>query len=48
MVLTKDELVGSLKNEVRIVLHLASKLDYRPSATQRGTLELPRNFGGRL
>jgi hypothetical protein len=40
MVLTKPELIGSLKNEVRILLHLASKidrtrLDYRPTeATQ--------------
>ena len=45
MVLTKDELVGSLKHEVRILLHLASKvdpakLDYRPTAKQRSTLEL--------
>lgn len=45
MVLTKDELIGTLKNEVRILLHLARKvdssiLDYRPSPTQRSTLEL--------
>jgi hypothetical protein len=45
MVLTKEELVGSLQNEVRILLHLASKidrnkLDYRPSPKQRTTLEL--------
>jgi hypothetical protein len=45
MVMSKDELIGSLKNEVRILLHLASKvdrakLDYRPTATQRSTLEL--------
>jgi hypothetical protein len=45
MVLTKTELVDSLKDEVRILLHLASKvdrakLDYRPSAKQRSTLEL--------
>jgi hypothetical protein len=45
MVLTKDELIGSLKDEIRIVLHLVSKvdpqrLDYRPSAKQRSTLEL--------
>ena len=45
MVLTKDELIGSLKDEVRILLHLASKvdpqrLDYRPAAKQRSTLEL--------
>ena len=45
MVLTKDELIAALKNEVRILLHLASKVDpsqvdYRPSANQRSTLEL--------
>jgi hypothetical protein len=45
MVLTKPELIASLKNEVRILLHLASKidpskLDYRPSPKQRSTLEL--------
>jgi len=45
MVLTKDELIGSLKQEIRILLHLASKvdpakLDYRPTAKQRSTLEL--------
>jgi hypothetical protein len=45
MVLAKPELIGSLQNEVRILLHLASKvdrekLDYRPTAKQRSTLEL--------
>ena len=45
MVLTKDELISTLRNEVRILVHLAgkvdkSKLDYRPTATQRSTLEL--------
>jgi hypothetical protein len=45
MVLTKEELIASLQNEVRILLHLAgkidrSKLDYRPTAKQRSTLEL--------
>jgi hypothetical protein len=45
MVLTKDELINSLKGEVRILLHLASKvdpakLDYRPTAKQRNMLEL--------
>jgi hypothetical protein len=45
MVLTKPELIGSLQNEVRILLHLASKidrgrLDYRPTPKQRSTLEL--------
>ena len=45
MVLTKDELIASLQNEVRILVHLAgkvdkSKIDYRPSPKQRSTLEL--------
>src|SRR5215510_3739439 len=45
MVLSKDELKGMLQNEVRILLHLAgkvdrNKLDYRPTAKQRSTLEL--------
>ena len=45
MVLTKPELIGALQNEVRILLHLAgkidrAKLDYRPSPKQRSTLEL--------
>ena len=45
MVLSKNELVASLQNEVRILLHLASKvdpakLDYRPTAKQRSLLEL--------
>ena len=45
MVLTKPELVASLQNEVRILLHLASKidraqLDYRPAPKQRSTMEL--------
>jgi len=45
MVLNKSELIASLQNEVRILLHLASKiepamLDYRPSPKQRSTLEL--------
>src|ERR1041384_306999 len=47
MVLTKAELIASLQNEVRILLHLASKidraqLDYRPTPKQRSTLELLR------
>ena len=47
MVLTKEELIGSLQNEVRILLHLASKidrkqLDYRPSPKQRSIIELLR------
>jgi hypothetical protein len=45
MVLNKQELVSSLKEEVRILLHLIgkidqSKLDYRPTPKQRSTLEL--------
>jgi hypothetical protein len=45
MVLTKEELIASLKNEVRIFVHLLgkvekSKLDYRPTPKQRSTLEL--------
>jgi hypothetical protein len=45
MVLTKEELIASLQHEVRILVHLAgkvdkSKLDYRPTPKQRSTLEL--------
>jgi hypothetical protein len=45
MVLTKDELIRSLQHEVRILLHLAGKieptmLDYRPTPQQRSTLDL--------
>src|SRR4030095_10780265 len=44
MVLTKEELIGSLQNEVRILAHLASKidrnkLDYRPTPKPRSTME---------
>jgi hypothetical protein len=47
MVLTKEELITSLQNEVRILLHLAGKidrnqLDYRPGPKQRSTIELLR------
>ena len=47
MVLTKEELISSLQNEIRILLHLASKvdrnqLDYRPTPKQRSTIELLR------
>jgi hypothetical protein len=47
MVLAKADLVASLQNEVRILLHLAGKidrarLDYRPTPKQRSTLELIR------
>ena len=45
MVLTKSELIASLQNEVRILLHLGSKidrgmLDYRPTPKQRSVIEL--------
>jgi hypothetical protein len=45
MVLTKSELIASLQNEVRILLHLATKVepemrDYRPTPKQRSGLEL--------
>jgi len=45
MVMAKPELVSALQNEVRILLHLASKidrakLDYRPTPKQRSTIEL--------
>jgi hypothetical protein len=47
MVLSKAELIGLLQHEVKILLHLAtkidrSKLDYRPTPKQRSTLELLR------
>ncbi len=47
MVLTKEELIASLRHEVRILTHLAgkvdkSKLEYRPTPKQRSTLELLR------
>jgi hypothetical protein len=47
MVLTKSELIESLDHEVRILLHLSSKidrsmLDYRPTPKQRSTIELLR------
>ena len=45
MVLTKPELIAALQDEVRILLHLTSKidpakLDYRPTPKQRSTVEL--------
>lgn len=45
MVLTKAELIESLQHEVRILRHLAGKvdraqLDYRPTPKQRSTIEL--------
>ena len=47
MVLTKSELIASLQHEVRILLHLSSKLDrsmldYRPTPKQRSAIELLR------
>lgn len=47
MVLTREELIAALQNEVRILLHLASKLDrsqldYRPTPKQRSAIELLR------
>ena len=44
MVLTKSELIAALQQEVRILLHLAGKidapmLDYRPTPKPRSTLE---------
>jgi len=56
MALTKEELIGSLQNEVRILQHLCTKiepsmLDYRPTPKQRSTLELLRyltNMGPEL
>lgn len=47
MVLTKEELIGALQNEVRILVHLCSKVkpemqDYRPTPKQRSTIELLR------
>lgn len=47
MVLTKSELLASLQNEVRILMHLIGKIDrsaidYRPTPKQRSTLDLLR------
>jgi hypothetical protein len=47
MVLTKSELADALQKEIRILLHLAGKIeptmvDYRPTPKQRSTLELLR------
>ena len=47
MVLTKDELLGTLTKESRILAHLADKVDpsmvdYRPTPKQRSSLELLR------
>ena len=45
--LTKEEVIAQLQKEVRILVHLASKieraqLDYRPTPKQRSTIELLR------
>jgi hypothetical protein len=45
MVLTRSELIAALREEVRILLHLAGKidrtnLDYRPTPRQRSAAEL--------
>ena len=45
--LNQDELIAILENEVRLLLHLISKieprmLDYRPTPKQRSVLELLR------
>jgi hypothetical protein len=47
MVLTKPELIALLQKEVRLLLHLTTKidpsmLDYRPTPRQRSTIELLR------
>jgi hypothetical protein len=47
MVLDKQELIESLQNEIKILLHLGGKitpamLDYRPTPKQRSTIELLR------
>jgi len=47
MVLTKAELIALLQKEVRLLLHLTTKidpsmLDYRPTPKQRSTIELLR------
>ena len=44
MVMNKAQLISSLQNEVRILLHLADKvdagsIDYRPTPKQRSTIE---------
>jgi hypothetical protein len=49
MVLTKEELIGRLQHEVRVLLHLISKvdpawLDYRPTEKQRSLLGLLQYF----
>ena len=47
MVLSRDELIASLQNEVRILLHLIDKIepearDYRPTPRQRSVEDLVR------
>ena len=50
MVLSKAELIAALQNEVRILVHLTTKIDpamvdYRPTAGQRNTIELLKYMG---
>src|SRR5882757_4811862 len=45
MILTASELIATLRQEIRILLHLAGKVEpsmlgYRPTPKQRSTLEL--------
>lgn len=45
MILTKEEFIGALQDEIRLLLHLISKvepsmLDYRPTPEQRSLLQL--------
>jgi len=47
MVLTKDELINALRGEVRLLLHLVTKVEpemlhYRPTQHQRSLIELLR------
>lgn len=47
MVLVKSELISALQHETRILVHLAGKIDaaqidYRPTPSQRSTMELLR------
>ena len=50
MVLTKAELIDTLQQEVRILLHLAGKIEpamlaYRPAPKQRAGQDLPVKAG---
>ena len=49
MVISKDEFLSARRTEVRVYLHLASKidaaqLDFRPAPKQRATLEQVRHL----